>query len=216
MNHTKKVNKTDNVEISRLTVNESDDILFEILDAWQDGKKIALISDMELIEYVATTLLKDVEDITAEYIDFTAESDEDEYFLTVDKNGWLWAGPLMDYCDLEKTDKVYIDLDADVSDMTIDWCLDEDLHVTLFATEDDCDGDCENCEYRVEDEKLVEEKPVASTNTTYTVNGKKVSESEYRNKLNEMDKKFQKHIQAVLDEYNDFIEDSKAWKKLFD
>lgn len=217
MNHTKKVNKTDNVEISRLTVGESDDILFEILDVWQDGKKIALISDMELIEYVATALLKDVEDITAEYVDFTAESDEDEYFLTIDKNGWLWAAPLVDYCDLEKSDKVYIDLDTDVSDLTIDWCLDEDLHVTLFATEDECDGDCENCEYGVE---VKNNQPVkkesTSTTSTYTVNGKKVSEDEYRKKLNEMDVKFQKHIQAVLDEYNDFIEDSKAWKKLFD
>ena len=71
--------KTDNVEISRLTLRESDDILFEILDSWQDGKKISLVSDMELVEYVATTLLKDVEDITAEYIDFTAEIDEEEY-----------------------------------------------------------------------------------------------------------------------------------------
>ena len=209
MNHTKKTSKTDNVEISRLTVGESDDILFEILDSWQDGKKIALISDMELIEYVATTLLKDVEDITAEYVDFTAESDEEEYFLTIDKNGWLWAGPLVDYCDLEKSDKVYIDLDADVSDITIDWCIDEDLHVTLFAVADDCDGDCENCEYGVEDKK-----PVEKESTTYTVNGKKVSEDEYHKKLEEMDKKFQKHIQAVLDEYNDFIEDSKAWRSL--
>lgn len=205
--------KTDNVEISRLTLRESDDILFEILDSWQDGKKISLVSDMELVEYVATALLKDVEDISAEYIDFTVDLDEDEYFLTIDKNGWLCTGPLVDYYDLEKSDKVYIDLDVDVSDMTIDWCIDEDLHVTVFATDDDCDGDCENCEYDIEDKKSVEKE---STTATYTVNGKKVSEEDYRKKLNEMDKKFQKHIQAVLDEYNGFIEDSKAWKKLFD
>ena len=92
--------KTDNVEISRLTLRESDDILFEILDSWQDGKKISLVSDMELVEYVATALLKDVEDISAEYIDFTVDLDEDEYFLTIDKNGWLCTGPLVDYYDL--------------------------------------------------------------------------------------------------------------------
>lgn len=205
--------KTDNVEISRLTLRESDDILFEILDSWQDRKKISLVSDMELVEYVATTLLKDVEDITAEYIDFTAEIDEEEYFLTIDKNGWLCAGPLVDYFDIEKSDKIYIDLDTGISDLTIDFCLDEGLHVTVFATDDDCDGDCENCEYDIEDKKSVEKE---STTATYTVNGKKVSEEDYRKKLNEMDKKFQKHIQAVLDEYNDFIEDSKAWKKSFD
>ena len=204
--------KTDNVEISRLTLRESDDILFEILDSWQDGKKISLVSDMELVEYVATALLKDVEDISAEYIDFTVDLDEDEYFLTIDKNGWLCTGPLVDYYDLEKSDKVYIDLDVDVSDMTIDWCIDEDLHVTVFATDDDCDGDCENCEYGIEDKKSVEKE---STTATYTVNGKKVSEEDYHKKLEEMDEKFQKHIQAVLDEYNDFIEDSKALKKLF-
>ena len=111
--------KTDNVEISRLTLRESDDILFEILDSWQDGKKISLVSDMELVEYVATALLKDVEDITAEYIDFTAEIDEEEYFLTIDKNGWLCAGPLVDYFDIEKSDKIYIDLDTGISDLTI-------------------------------------------------------------------------------------------------
>lgn len=205
--------KTDNVEISRLTLRESDDILFEILDSWQDGKKISLVSDMELVEYVATTLLKDVEDITAEYIDFTAEIDEEEYFLTIDKNGWLCAGPLVDYFDIEKSDKIYIDLDTGISDLTIDFCLDEGLHVTVFVTDDDCDGDCENCEYSIEDEKSVRKE---STTATYTVNGKKVSEEDYRKKLNEMDKKFQKHIQAVLDEYNGFIEDSKVWKKLFD
>lgn len=205
--------KTDNVEISRLTLRESDDILFEILDSWQDGKKISLVSDMELVEYVATALLKDVEDITAEYIDFTAEIDEEEYFLTIDKNGWLCAGPLVDYFDIEKSDKIYIDLDTGISDLTIDFCLDEGLHVTVFVTDDDCDGDCENCEYSIEDEKSVRKE---STTATYTVNGKKVSEEDYRKKLNEMDKKFQKHIQAVLDEYNGFIEDSKVWKKLFD
>lgn len=205
--------KTDNVEISRLTLRESDDILFEILDSWQDGKKISLVSDMELVEYVATALLKDVEDITAEYIDFTAEIDEEEYFLTIDKNGWLCAGPLVDYFDIEKSDKIYIDLDTGISDLTIDFCLDEGLHVKVFVTDDDCDGDCENCEYSIEDEKSVRKE---STTATYTVNGKKVSEEDYRKKLNEMDKKFQKHIQAVLDEYNGFIEDSKVWKKLFD
>lgn len=205
--------ETDNVEISRLTLRESDDILFEILDSWQDGKKISLVSDMELVEYVATALLKDVEDITAEYIDFTAEIDEEEYFLTIDKNGWLCAGPLVDYFDIEKSDKIYIDLDTGISDLTIDFCLDEGLHVTVFVTDDDCDGDCENCEYGIEDEKSVRKE---STTATYTVNGKKVSEEDYRKKLNEMDKKFQKHIQAVLDEYNGFIEDSKVWKKLFD
>lgn len=205
--------KTDNVEISRLTLRESDDILFEILDSWQDGKKISLVSDMELVEYVATALLKDVEDITAEYIDFTAEIDEEEYFLTIDKNGWLCAGPLVDYFDIEKSDKIYIDLDTGISDLTIDFCLDEGLHVTVFVTDDDCDGDCENCEYGIEDKKSVRKE---STTATYTVNGKKVSEEDYRKKLNEMDKKFQKHIQAVLDEYNGFIEDSKVWKKLFD
>lgn len=205
--------KTDNVEISRLTLRESDDILFEILDSWQDGKKISLVSDMELVEYVATALLKDVEDITAEYIDFTAEIDEEEYFLTIDKNGWLCAGPLVDYFDIEKSNKIYIDLDTEISDLTIDFCLDECLHVTVFVTDDDCDGDCENCEYGIEDKKSVGKE---STTATYTVNGKKVSEEDYRKKLNEMDKKFQKHIQAVLDEYNGFIEDSKVWKKLFD
>ena len=206
--------KTDNVEISRLTLRESDDILFEILDSWQDGKKISLVSDMALVEYVATALLKDVEDITAEYIDFTAEIDEEEYFLTIDKNGWLCAGPLVDYFDIEKSDKIYIDLDTGISDLTIDFCLDEGLHVTVFVTDDDCDGDCENCEYSIEDEKSVRKE--STTTATYTVNGKKVSEEDYRKKLNEMDKKFQKHIQAVLDEYNGFIEDSKVWKKLFD
>lgn len=206
-------NKTDNVEISRLSLRELDDILFEILDSWQDGKKISLVSDMELVEYVATALLKDVEDITAEYIDFTAEIDEEEYFLTIDKNGWLCAGPLVDYFDIGKSDKIYIDLDTGISDLTIDFCLDEGLHVTVFVTDDDCDGDCENCEYGIEDKKSVGKK---STTATYTVNGKKVSEEDYRKKLNEMDKKFQKHIQAVLDEYNGFIEDSKVWKKLFD
>ena len=100
--------------------------------------------------------------------------------------------------------------------MTIDWCIDEDLHVTVFATDDDCDGDCESCELNVESKNPTEKKDVVGTKTTYTVNGKKVSEEDYRKKLNEMDKKFQKHIQAVLDEYNGFIEDSKAWKKLFD
>ena len=141
------------------------------------------------------------------------EIDEEEYFLTIDKNGWLCAGPLVDYFDIEKSDKIYIDLDTGISDLTIDFCLDEGLHVTVFATDDDCDGDCESCELNVEDKNPI--KKESTTTATYTVNGKKVSEDEYHKKLEEMDEKFQKHIQAVLDEYNDFIEDSKALKKLF-
>lgn len=55
----------------------------------------------------------------------------------------------------------------------------------------------------------------AST-ASYSVNGKPVSKEEYENKMAELDVAFRKHIDAILDDYSDFVNEMNNWRKLFE
>ena len=69
----------------------------------------------------------------------------------------------------------------------------------------DFDYDCENCDYH---------DMTTTSSATYKVNGKEVSEKEYYDKLANVEAKFQKHMEIVLNDYSDFIDEMKNWKDL--
>ena len=69
----------------------------------------------------------------------------------------------------------------------------------------DFDYDCENCDCHDVD---------TTSTATYKVNGKEVSEKEYYDKLANVEAKFQKHMEMVLNDYSDFINEMKNWKDL--
>lgn len=70
------------------------------------------------------------------------------------------------------------------------------------------DYDCENCEYH--------DMTTTSSASSYRVNGKEVFEKEYYDKLANVEAKFQKHMEIVLNDYADFIDEMKNWKDLLD
>ena len=82
---------------------------------------------------------------------------------------------------------------------------DEVYEVEIGNEYDDCDGDCENCDYH---------DMTTTSSATYKVNGKEVSEKEYYDKLANVEAKFQKHMEIVLNDYSDFIDEMKNWKDL--
>ena len=72
-----------------------------------------------------------------------------EYLVSVDDCGAITVVPIEDFGVLDKTDVFYIDMDGDIKQDIIDYCVNEDKEVILFGQDDmddECDGDCENCD----------------------------------------------------------------------
>ena len=78
-------------------------------------------------------------------IDLVDYMNIDEYLVSVDDGGVITVVPIEDFGVLDKTDIFYIDMDGDIEQNIIDYCVNENKEVILFGQEDDCDGDCENC-----------------------------------------------------------------------
>ena len=117
------------------------------------------------------------------------------------------------WCEPVKRKNGYIFVEADVV-YIFDDCnskiipkieADDVYEVEIGNEYDDCDGDCENCDCHDVD---------TTSTATYKVNGKEVSEKEYYDKLANVEAKFQKHMEIVLNDYSDFIDEMKNWKDL--
>lgn len=109
------------------------------------------------------------------------------------------------WCEPVKRKDGYIFVDADVV-YIFDNCnskiipkieADEVYEVEIG----DFDYDCENCDYH--------DMTTTSSATSYRVNGKEVFEKEYYDKLANVEAKFQKHMEIVLNDYADFIDEIK-------
>ena len=173
---------------------------------YHTDKTVGVIVNKEIAEYVLDNLIR-LDETSIKEIDLVDYMNIDEYLVSVDDGGVITVVPIEDFCVLDKTDIFYIDMDGDISQDIIDYCVNEDKEVILFGQEDDCDddGECENCNCH----------DVATTSTaTYKVNGKEVSEKEYYDKLANVEAKFQKHMGIVLNDYSDFIDEMKNWKDL--
>ena len=173
---------------------------------YHTDKTVGVIVNKEIAEYILDNLIR-LDETSIKEIDLVDYMNIDEYLVSVDDDGVITVVPIEDFCVLDKTDIFYIDMDGDISQDIIDYCVNEDKEVILFGQEDDCDsdGECENCNCH----------DVATTSTaTYKVNGKEVSEKEYYDKLANVEAKFQKHMGIVLNDYSDFIDEMKNWKDL--
>ena len=173
---------------------------------YHTDKTVGVIVNKEIAEYILDNLIR-LDETSIKEIDLVDYMNIDEYLVSVDDNGVITVVPIEDFCVLDKTDIFYIDMDGDISQDIIDYCVNEDKEVILFGQEDDCDddGECENCNCH----------DLATTSTaTYKVNGKEVSEKEYYDKLANVEAKFQKHMGIVLNDYSYFIDEMKNWKDL--
>ena len=135
---------------------------------YHTDKTVGVIVNKEIAEYILDNLIR-LDETSIKEIDLVDYMNIDEYLVSVDDNGVITVVPIEDFCVLDKTDIFYIDMDGDISQDIIDYCVNENKEVILFGQEDDCECDGENCECH----------DVTTFSTSYKVNGKKVTKEEY-------------------------------------
>lgn len=113
---------------------------------YHTDKTVGVIVNKEIAEYIMEELLA-LDETSVKEIDLVDYMNIDEYLVSVDDNCVITVVSIEDFGVLDKTDIFYIDMDGDISQDIINYCVNEDKEVILFGQEDDCDGDgeCENC-----------------------------------------------------------------------
>lgn len=134
-------------------------------------KTVGIIVNKEIAEYILDELVK-IDETSIKEVDLVDYMNIDEYLVSVDDNCVITVVPIEYFGVLDKTDIFYIDMDGDISQDIINYCVNEDKEVILFGQEDDCDGDCENCNCH-------DVSTTTSSSTSYEVNGKEVTKEEY-------------------------------------
>lgn len=119
------------------------DAIEEIVDiflehATDTDDNVGLIANKELIEYAMS------EALSQDWINVrkvNLELDDIEYMISIDIDGNLVVQPIIEYTDkyFSTMEYVYISMDGDVDQTTIDNCLNRDVDVVLFGYEDDSD-----------------------------------------------------------------------------
>ena len=98
---------------------------------------IALVSDRELIAYTLHDIIKN-DSMNISYVDLPDDYDEGvEYFIKVDKDGNITCGELDDWYCINDVNVAYIDMDGTVNQDVIDYCINEDMDVTLWGIKDE-------------------------------------------------------------------------------
>ena len=111
---------------------------------YHTDKTVGVIVNKEIAEYILDDLIR-LDETSIKEIDLVDYMNIGEYLVSVDNDGCITVVPIEDFGVLDKTDIFYIDMDGDIKQDIIDYCVNEDKEVILFAQEDNCDGDCENC-----------------------------------------------------------------------
>lgn len=134
---------------------------------YNTDKTVGVVVNKELAEYILDNLIR-LDETSIKEIDLVNYMNIGEYLVSVDDNGVITVVPIEDFGVLDKTDIFYIDMDGDISQDIIDYCVNEDKEVILFGQEDDCDGENCNCH-----------DMATTSSTSYEVNGKEVTKEEY-------------------------------------
>lgn len=111
---------------------------------YHTDKTVGVIVNKEIAEYILDILIR-LDETSIKEIDLVDYMEVDEYLVSVDDDGYITCVPIEDYVVLDKTDIFYIDMDGDIEQDIIDYCVNEDKEVILFGQEDNCDDDCKNC-----------------------------------------------------------------------
>lgn len=139
-----KKNKYEAIEMLDLEDKVEDIIDIFINRLYHTDKTVGIVVNKEFAEYILDELVK-IDETSIKEVDLVDYMEVDEYLVSVDDDGYITCVPIEDYVVIDKTDIVYIDIDGDILQDVIDYCVNEDKEVILFGQEDDCDGDCENC-----------------------------------------------------------------------
>ena len=141
MKHT----KYEDVDI--INVDEYEDIIDILLNRLLNTEKtVGIVVNKEFAEYITSILLK-IPETSIKEIDFIDWYNVNEYLVYINNDGYVTAIPIDDKVVLDNADIIYINMDGDIKQDVIDYCVNEDKEVILFGLTDDCncDGDCENC-----------------------------------------------------------------------
>ena len=140
------MNKQEKNIVDILTFDEIEDIVDIFIDkVYHTDKTVALITNKELVEYAMDVLLND-DRITVKRVDLELDSEDVEYMISVDDDGYMVVQPVEYYDDKYFNDVEYafVDMDGCVEQMTIDTLLNRDVKIILFGIEDECS--CNECE----------------------------------------------------------------------
>lgn len=224
-----KKNKYEDIQMIDLEDKVDDIISIYINKLYHTDKTVGVIVNKEIAEYILDNLIR-LDETSIKEIDLVDYMNIDEYLVSVDDDGVITVVPIEDFCVLDKTDIFYIDMDGDISQDIIDYCVNEDKEVILFGQEDDCDDDCENSE---EERFTVNGKPVSKeefnnytsqfkhdekpTTTTaskesYFINGKSVDKSEFDKKYEELEEMYMDNIRDMLLGYCNFMDEVNDWR----
>lgn len=139
-----KKNKYEDIQMIDLEDEVDDIISIYINRLYHTDKTVGVVVNKEIAEYILDILIR-LDETSIKEIDLVDYMNIDEYLVSVDDDGYITCVPIEDYVVLDSTDIFYIDMDGDIKQDVIDYCVNEDKEVILFGQEDNCDGDCENC-----------------------------------------------------------------------
>ena len=137
-------NKYENIKMLDLDDKVDDIVEIYINRLYNTDKTVGVVVNKEIAEYILDILIR-LDETSIKEIDLVDYMNIGEYLVSVDDNGVITVIPIEDFGVLDKTDIFYIDMDGDIEQAIIDYCVNEDKEVILFGLEDDCDGDYKNC-----------------------------------------------------------------------
>lgn len=186
----KKKNKYEDIKMIDLDDRaDISNIYIECL--YNTDKTVGLVAGKELTEYILQNVIN-LEETSVKEINFIDSFDIGEYFISVNDEGHIVAAPINELYVLDDVDIIYIDMDGDIEQDVIDYCVNENKEVILFGETDDKDReccDCANCKS-------------TSSATNYFINDKAVSKEEYEDAMAEIDLKYKE----FHDEMNRWID----------
>lgn len=210
------MNKQEKNIVDILTFDEIEDIVDIFINkVYHTDKTVALITNKELVEYAMDELLND-DYIAIKRVDLELDSEDAEYMISVDDDGYMVVQPVEYYDDkyFMGIEYAFVDMDGCVDQMTIDNLLNRDVEIVLFGYDDVCG--CDECECDCKKDK----KPAATSSTsksaksTYKVNGKECSKETYDEALRTIEDMYTKNIREALSGYSDLIDEMYKWKRL--
>ena len=203
------MNKQEKNIVDILTFDEIEDIVDIFIDkVYHTDKTVALITNKELVEYAMNELLEDSY-ITEKRVDLELDSEDAEYMISVDDDGYMVVQPVQYYDDKYFNDIEYafVDMDGCVEQMTIDNLLDRNVEIVLFGIDDDACG-CDECECACKKD----EKPATTSKESYFINGKSVDKSEFDKKYEEFEEMYLDNIRDMLLNYCSFMDEMNDWR----
>ena len=208
------LNKQEKNIVDIITFEEIENIVDIFIDKlYHTDKTVALITNKYLVEYAMDVLLND-NCITAKRADLELDSEDAEYMISVDDEGYMVVQPVQYYDDKYFNDIKYafVDMDGCVEQVTIDNLLDRNVPVVLFGYEDE--RKCDECEFDCQkDEKLT--TSTTSKSATYKINNKEVSKEEFDKKYEEFEEMYLDNIRDMLLNYCDFMDEVNDWRIRF-